>query len=112
VNDDELDQPEEIGYDLVFPFVVCQSQGGPYEDEAFVAGYQAGQIDKALAAVAAGEGTEAKFTVRSGLVPQLELIAMNRGFPVMVAEPWEQHPEEWTFVTFSTEKISPGSSSE
>lgn len=105
MSDEGMDQPEEIRYDLLFPFIVCQSQGGPYEDDAFVAGYQAGQIDKALAAVSAGDGTQAKFTVRSMLVPQLELIAMNRGFPVMVAEPWDEHPEDWTFVTFSTEKI-------
>lgn len=102
--DDELDEPEEQDYGLVFPFVVCQSLGGPHEDDAFVAGYQAGQIDSALAAAAAVRATQAKFTVRSALVPQLEMVAMNRGFPVMLAEPWEAHPDEWTHVTFSTEK--------
>lgn len=29
---------EEQEYDLVMPFVVCQSQGGPYDDDAFVGG--------------------------------------------------------------------------
>jgi hypothetical protein len=34
---DPLDEPEPgTTWGLVVPFVVCQSQGGPYDDDAFV----------------------------------------------------------------------------
>lgn len=94
------------GYDLVFPFVVCRSNGGPYDDDAFVAGYQAGQIYQALGVAAQIGVRSARYTVRTALVPQLELIGMDRGFPVVKAEPWDEHPDEWTFVTFSAEDES------
>lgn len=103
LNDDNLDRPEpDDEMSLVFPFVVCESNGGPYADDPFVAGYQAGQIDRALAAMAAVGGSRAKFTVRSALVPQLELIAMHHGFPVVVAEPWGEGPE-WSWVTITND---------
>ena len=104
---DELDQPEDEGMTLVVPFIVCRSKGGPYDDESFVAGWQGGEIDKALAAAAAIGATRVDYTVRTALVPQLELVAMNRGFPSMVAvevgetEDHDAMPE-WSFVTFAT----------
>jgi hypothetical protein len=93
---------EEWG--LVFPFVVCRSNGGPYDDEAFVAGYQAGQISKALAAAAAVGADRCMFTVRTDLVPQLDLIAMHYGFSLEAKqiEETEGYPAmpEWSGATF------------
>ena len=77
---DPMDQPEDEGMSLVFPFVVCQSNGGPYDDDAFTAGYQCGQIDRSLAAAAAVGATSMTCTVYTTLIKQLELVAMNRGF--------------------------------
>lgn len=91
---------DDIEYALVMPFVVCQSHGGPYEDQAFVAGYQAGQIDRALRAAAAIGATQLRATVYAALVPQLELIGMNHGFPSMTAENSDGTPE-WSLVTFA-----------
>lgn len=91
------DQPESE-YSLVMPFVVCASQGGPYEDQAFVAGYQAGLLDKALSVMAAIGGGELTSTVVTALVPQLDLVAMKHGF-AMEAEPCAD-AEGWTFATF------------
>jgi hypothetical protein len=78
---DPLDQPEFDGYALVLPFVACQSHGGPYDDESFVAGFRAGQVDRALAVIAAVEGDGLAVQAESELVKQLDLIAMHRGFP-------------------------------
>ena len=91
------DQPP-AEYDLVIPFVACQSQGGPHEDDAFVAGYQAGRIDHALAVLVTVGGREMRATVRSDLVRQLDLIAMHHGFTVES----EACAEGWTFATFRT----------
>lgn len=77
------DQPEEEAFGLVVPFIVCKSEGGPYDDEAFVVGFQAGQIDKELAVAATMGVTSAQFTVHTAILKQLELIGMNRGFPTM-----------------------------
>ena len=77
---DALDQPESGGWGLVLPFVVCRSQGGPYDDDSFVAGFQAGQVYRALAAIAAVEGDGLTATVRADLGKQLDLIAMHHGF--------------------------------
>lgn len=99
---DGQDRGDNEGYSLVLPFVVTQSHGGPYEDTAFVAGYQCGEIARALAVAAAlnSSATSLRFTVRSDLVPQLELIAMNAGFPSVAAEASDAWPE-WTTITFS-----------
>jgi hypothetical protein len=54
--------------------------GGAYEDVSFVAGFTAGQINQALAAIAAAEGDGYTATVPADLLPQLDLIAMRHGF--------------------------------
>jgi hypothetical protein len=98
---DPADEPEGDGYELVVPFIVCRSAGGPYDDEAYVAGVQAGQISQALQAAAAVGAVEARFTVYTTLVKQLELIGMSRGFPVVLAVESDEVPE-WSFVSFRT----------
>lgn len=92
------------GWDLAVPFIVCRSQGGPYDDAAFVAGFQAGQIHRALAAAKAVGADRLTFTVDSELTKQLDLIAMDAGFSLTIEaiEETEDHPAlpEWTFATF------------
>ncbi len=103
---DDLDRPEEDGYSLAVPFIACNSQGGPYDDNAFVAGFQCGEIDRALKAIEAAGGNSAEFTVYTPLVKQVELLGMNRGFPVMTADTFDDTPE-WTHVRFSASKEQP-----
>lgn len=86
---------EPFNYGLVMPFVVCQSQGGPYDDVPFVAGYECAMVDGLLLQ----EVEMLERTVRTANVPQLDLIAMQRGY-VMATEASED-PEEWTFATFT-----------
>lgn len=92
--------PDET-YELAMPFISCESVGGPYADAAFVAGYQCGLIDEHLDGIKPETLTQ---VVDPGVVPQLDLIAMRRGY-TMKSEPWEDHPDEWAFVTF--ERLTP-----
>lgn len=103
---DPMDQPENDSYGLVYPFVVCASKGGPYDDEAFVAGVTLGQIDRSLEVAAVAGADRLQFTVNTGLVKQLELCGMARGFPVMTATATD-YPT-WTFVTFQREADADG----
>lgn len=74
-------------FDLVMPFVVCKSQGGPHDDDAFVAGWRLGQIDQLLSVQGAGWFG----MIREEDLPQLELIAMRYACEVSTVEtpgPW------------------------
>lgn len=99
---DPLDQPEQEGYDLLYPFTVVTSKGGPYDDDAFTAGFACGALDRALTVVHAAGGISYQATVRTDLVEQCELIGMARGFPVATAEAADETPE-WTLMTFQIE---------
>lgn len=102
-NPDPLDQPDDdTAYALVMPFVVCQSQGGTYDDEAFVAGYQAGRLDRALAVAAVNDTPTVRATVAAQLVPQLDLIGMHHGYPVCEVTIDDDHPT-WADVQFRRE---------
>lgn len=97
---DEQDQPENEGLELVVPFTVCQSAGGPYDDTSFVAGFQAGTIDQALKTGAATSAESVKFPmVYVDLLKQLDLIGMNRGYPLMRFTSTDEYPD-WAEVTF------------
>ncbi len=39
---------DENTWELMFPFTVCASAGGPYDDAGFVAGFTVGKIHGAL----------------------------------------------------------------
>lgn len=88
------DDHGEVEHGLLMPFVVCESKGGPYDDGAFCAGFKAGEIWRLLALGLVVPHRD----VRAALVPQL--IAMHFGYR-MEAEPWDEHPDEWSYVTFT-----------
>lgn len=90
---------DDDGYVLAVPFVVCQSNGGPFDDAAFVAGFQAGIIDQALHAALTMGVESLRFTVDSRLEKQLELIGMNRGFHHVTCDPVDGYPG-WSDVCF------------
>jgi len=98
---DPLDEPESEGMALLVPFVACQSQGGPYEDAAFAAGFEAGKIWAELEVAHAINADSAMRTVHSTLIRQYDLIAMHHGFHHLLVAEVEDMPE-WSFVTFST----------
>lgn len=93
--------------ELEMPFVVCRSKGGPYDDDAFTAGFQAGGIDQALASAAASHATSVHFPiVHTALTRQLDLIGMRWGFPSMHLITSPEWPQ-WCTVTFYVEGANP-----
>jgi hypothetical protein len=94
-----MGEPEEVEYDLVMPFMVCRSRGGPYEDESFVAGWELATIDVRLTQCAV-DRLPLNVPIHTPSLPQAELIAMSHGY-LMAAEPYEDAPEEWSMVTFT-----------
>lgn len=103
---DHLEGPME----LVLPFVSCVSKGGPYDDTAFTAGFQAGRLDQRLAVAAAAQIDALGATVYTDLIPQVDLIAMNNGYTM---EPQQCGPpaEAWTVVVFTRTSDPVGTSS-
>ena len=80
--------------ELVYPFIVCQSNGGEYEDQSFVAGAQFGHIE---ALMEENNPTIDRY-VHSGIVSQLDLAAMYHGYLMEEIVPWEDDPDSWTWV--------------
>lgn len=92
-----MSDDEDEGYELVMPFVACRSQGGDFDDDSFVAGYQAGKIDMALTIIVAAGGDEHCCTVDSRLARQLDLIALKHNFLVKIEE---TGTDGWSYATF------------
>lgn len=91
--------PEPAGAELVMPFVVCRSNGGPFDDRSFTAGWWCGYIDTVLDSAPA-ECPRLVFPVGipMAVAPQLDLVAMHRGF--RLAETAEGDDEGFLFATF------------
>ena len=94
---DHQDEPEEHGYGLVMPFVACASQGGEYPDEAFVAGFDCGQLWAELSDCKRLHALPIDRFVKTGIVRQIDLIAMHYEFAVTFGE--EETPG-WRLATF------------
>lgn len=69
-------------YELVMPFVVTASHGGPYADESYVAGYRCGQIDERL-----GLFREWSGPIEAEVLKQVDLIAMKHGCQMKACGP-------------------------
>lgn len=92
----------EAEYGLVMPFVVCESEGGPYESAAFVAGWDCAFVDDTLRSLATPRtnGVTAATVqryVKPEAVPQLDPIAMRHGFTLTT----EQGEHGWIAATFT-----------
>ncbi len=88
-----------MSFEMVMPFVVCESQGGVYDDDAYVAGFEAGRLDMALLlATPLLPGSEIKDPVpyHTANLPQLDLVAMRHGV-TLIAE--ESEEPGWTYLT-------------
>jgi hypothetical protein len=98
------DEDHEVSYEIVMPFVVCASNGGPFEDSAWVAGYEMGLLAAELRST-----TESVIerTVRTANVPQADLLGMDTGFDVE-SRPAEISGEEWSYVRFTKPGLNDG----
>lgn len=82
---------------MLMPFVVCASQGGPFDDGSFVAGYQLGELDMALKIATQTGANQLSGFFPEATAPQLDLIAMSRGF---VCEIDSAPTEGWVEAVF------------
>jgi len=90
------DDRHEDAFDLVMPFVVVASADGPYEDHAFAAGWICGRVDGVLQTRIHDEWTT---TVRTDLVEQLDLVAMQWGYK-MTTHGGDDYTDEYCAASF------------
>lgn len=94
----EPDDIHEQTYELVYPFIHTKSHGGPYEDEAFVAGFHCGRIER-LMAIASNLGQPCEFEAYYSLYGQIDLMAAHHGYTVECRRTDESlHPDWATFM--------------
>jgi hypothetical protein len=86
---------EEQGFGLVMPFVSVASKGGPYDDDAYAAGWAMGALDAKLSAIMRPVCHEE--TIRTADLPQADLVAMKHGYRL---ERSPSEDDEWTFCEF------------
>ncbi|WP_304452881.1 hypothetical protein [Nocardiopsis sp. YSL2] len=70
-------------YTLLVPFVLVTSQGGPFNDAAFVAGATCGALMEELRVLRLTCATPRERYIDDRLLPQVDLIAMNHGYTVI-----------------------------
>lgn len=87
---------DEAEYELVMPFVACASEGGPYEDVAFVAGIYLGQVMQWIEDGKPSVHHHKVWCMPSLLVPQLDLLAMKHAL-IMETYVYDENPD-WTYV--------------
>lgn len=67
--------------ELVMPFVAVATKGGPYDDEAYAAGYEMGRLDVTLERLAGANADPILITtIQADNREQADLIAMRHGF--------------------------------
>lgn len=97
------DDPGEE-YELVMPFVVVASKGGPYDDDAYCAGYEMGRLDADLDVEMIGLGTITETrTVRTANAAQADLVAMMHGWRTVKRTDHEDG--EWTTLRFERSNV-------
>jgi hypothetical protein len=85
-------------YELMMPFVLCKTNGGPFDDEAFTVGWDCGALEAELSTCSRLGATPRARYIKVAVLPQLDLIAMDTKFTLTLGE---HSPEgEWVFVTF------------
>lgn len=73
---------DDAHYELVMPFVVVESVGGPFDDAAYCAGWEAGTIDVKLMALSAFGQSATDLVCVEANWPQVSLILMKHGWNV------------------------------
>lgn len=93
-----MDEPEDTeSYELAMPFVTVKSNGGMFDDEAYVCGFEAGQLDSRMAQISPFLDYYAT-AIHAANRKQADLIAMRYGYAVEFEECGEDC--DWLHVTF------------
>lgn len=87
------EEETEIQSELVMPFVTVTSKGGPHEDEAYVAGWEMGQLDTILELVKPEIRHQ---PVKTANLAQADLIAMRHNYTLKTDG---VYAVEWTQIT-------------
>ncbi len=90
-----MTEPGDATFESVMPFVSVASKGGPFDDNAFAAGYEVGLLD-ALLGHAYTFGRQHR-TLRQDNREQADLIAMRHGWRV---EFTDVESDEWIGAEF------------
>lgn len=96
--------------ELLMPFVVVESNGGPFDDSAYVAGYALGRLDLRLEMSARFNLEPPDEMIDRRNLPQLDLVAMHHGYAIterqMQLEGVEDEAadlvrSEWAHISFT-----------
>jgi hypothetical protein len=93
--------PQEQEYGLVMPFVPVVSKGGPYDDDAYTAGWEMGQLSMLLEQVQPTSHTQ---TVHTTNLEQVDRLAQYHGYDLTTRSVWGM--SEWSYVDLV--RIGPG----
>jgi len=96
----ENDGNEPAEWALAVPFVVCKSNGGPFDDTSFAGGYVCGMVDVILRFTKTLAEPVPDQTVHRKVLPQLDLIAMRNGYTM---DAKDSTSPEWVYVSFRKE---------
>lgn len=91
--------PEPADRELFMPFVLCKSQGGPFDDTAFVAGATCGALTEELRMLRLSGATPRERYIDVRHLPQVDLIAMAYGYTTTLGDLDEA--SGWQVVTFA-----------
>lgn len=99
--------PEEG--ELVVPFIVCESEGGPFDTESFVHGFEVGRWERTLDMMPP-EVEVICTNVHDANLRQLDLIAMHHRWHIEADPDEDDKVEGWTHVHFVREQthMEPG----
>lgn len=87
-------------YEMVMPFVVVQTEGGPFDDDSFARGWDCGALDTRLGFLDLLGVLTHQENVATLAIKQADLIAMKHGWK-MTHEPSED--EDWQHCLFTKE---------
>lgn len=98
------DGREDFG--LLMPFVAASDNGGPFEVNAFTAGWEMGALWVRVAVAIASQCTPLRATIRRDNYDQADLIAMHYGL-FLSEDEWtglddDELKAEWAHVTLGT----------
>ena len=89
-----MDDEHDATFELLVPFVVTESHGGPFDDAAFVAGFEMGKLWAWCAANENAGLVSLSITIRRANRTQADLIAMNYGARVVDVDSVDPIPGE------------------
>lgn len=90
--------------EMIMPFVLCASNGGPFDDMAFIVGWDCATLYAELRQCHLLRAVPVPRWVKGPILPQLDLIAMETGFLIThgYAPPTDGTGlEDWVWVMFA-----------